>query len=157
MARENCTLYRDKFITDCNENCYGCCNRLYDKYVKPNASAAAIENNISIYHIPNAANANKGFYNIESKGSKYPRYIEIDGECWRTPERDICYCKGDKCQCVYLYVKQKALKEKQSKRGKVDIVRTLQHYLDFNEENGVVYIPKVTIEKMIEDLKDNER
>ena len=38
MARENCTLYRDKFITDCNENCYGCCNRLYDKYVKPNAS-----------------------------------------------------------------------------------------------------------------------
>ena len=35
MARENCTLYRDKFITDCNENCYGCCNRLYDKYVKP--------------------------------------------------------------------------------------------------------------------------
>lgn len=38
MARENCTLYKDKFITDCNENCYGCCNRLYDKYVKPNAS-----------------------------------------------------------------------------------------------------------------------
>lgn len=32
MARENCTLYRDKFITDCNENCYGCCNRLYSKY-----------------------------------------------------------------------------------------------------------------------------
>lgn len=22
MAKENCTLYRDKFITDCNENCY---------------------------------------------------------------------------------------------------------------------------------------
>lgn len=38
MARENCTLYRDKFITDCNENCYGCCNRLYDKYVKPKCS-----------------------------------------------------------------------------------------------------------------------
>lgn len=32
--RENCTLYRDKFITNCNENCYGCCNRLYDKYIK---------------------------------------------------------------------------------------------------------------------------
>lgn len=41
MAKENCTLYRDKFITDCNENCYGCCNRLYNKYVKPNASIAA--------------------------------------------------------------------------------------------------------------------
>lgn len=38
MAKENCTLYRDKFITNCNENCYGCCNMLYDKYVKPNAS-----------------------------------------------------------------------------------------------------------------------
>ena len=38
MARENCTLYRDKFITDCNENGYGCCNRLYNKYVKPKGS-----------------------------------------------------------------------------------------------------------------------
>lgn len=78
MARENCTLYRDKFITDCNENCYGCCNRLYDKYVKPNASTAAIENNIGIYHIPNAANANKGFYNIESKGSNFLHLPEWD-------------------------------------------------------------------------------
>ena len=86
------------------------------------------------------------------------RYSVIDGECWGTKERDTCYCKGDKCKCdFYPYVKQKALKEKQSKRGKVDIVRTLQHYLDFNEENGVVYIAKVTIERMIEDLKDNER
>lgn len=38
MAKENCTLYTDKFITDCNENCYGCCNRLYNKYVKPKCS-----------------------------------------------------------------------------------------------------------------------
>lgn len=77
-----------------------------------------------------------------------------EGECWGTKERDICFCKGDKCQCdIYPEIKQKALKEKQSKRGKVDIVRTLQHYLDFNEEDGVVYIPKVTIEKMIEELK----
>lgn len=77
-----------------------------------------------------------------------------EGECWGTKERDICHCKGDKCQCdIYPEIKQKALKEKQSKRGKVDIVRTLQHYLDFNEEDGVVYIPKVTIEKMIEELK----
>lgn len=82
------------------------------------------------------------------------RYSVIDGECWGTKEKDRCNCKGDKCKCdFYPYVKQKALKEKQSKRGKVDIVRTLQHYLDFNEENGVVCIPKVTIERMIEDLK----
>ena len=64
MAKENCTLYRDKFITDCNENCYGCCNRLYNKYVKPNASIAA----------------NKEFYNIESKGSNFlqlPKYDKL--------------------------------------------------------------------------------
>ena len=86
------------------------------------------------------------------------RYSVTDGECWGTKEKDRCNCKGDKCKCdFYPYVKQTALKEKQSKRGKVDIVRTLQHYLDFNEENGVVYIPKVTIERMIENLKDNER
>ena len=82
------------------------------------------------------------------------RYIEIEGECWGTPERDICYCKGDRCQCdCYPHIKQKALEEKQSKKGKIDIVQTLQHYLDFNEENGVVYIPKFVVEKMIEELK----
>lgn len=44
MARENCTLYRDKFITNCNENCYGCCNRLYDKYIKPKGSKVQSDN-----------------------------------------------------------------------------------------------------------------
>nr|DAK83711.1 MAG TPA: hypothetical protein [Caudoviricetes sp.] len=83
------------------------------------------------------------------------KFAEIEGECWGTNERDICSCKGDECQCdFYPHIKQKALKEKQSKRGKVDIVRTLQHYLDFNEEDGVVCIPKVTIEKIIKELKE---
>lgn len=82
------------------------------------------------------------------------KYTEIDGECWGTKERDTCHCKGDKSQCdFYPYIKQTALKEKQSKKGKVDIIRTLQHYLDFNEEKGVVYIPKFVVEKMIEELK----
>lgn len=81
-------------------------------------------------------------------------YIETEGECWGTPERDICYCKGDKCKCDYYpYIKQKALKEKQSKKGKIDIVRTLQHYLDSNEENEIVHIPKSVVEKMIEELR----
>ena len=31
----------------------------------------------------------------------YPRFIEIYGECCGTPERDICYCKGDRCRCDY--------------------------------------------------------
>lgn len=84
-------------------------------------------------------------------------YTEIDGECWGTKERDTCHCKGDKSQCdFYPYIKKEALKEKQSKKGKVDIVRTLQHYLDCNEENGVVYIPKFTIEKIIEELKRSD-
>lgn len=69
MARENCTLYRDKFITDCNENCYRCCNRLYSRYVKPNASTAAIENSITL-RLPDAANAAKGFYYTDEKYSK---------------------------------------------------------------------------------------
>ena len=87
--------------------------------------------------------------------TQYPRYIEIDGECQGTKERDICYCKGDKCKCdIYPDIKQKALKEKQSKRGKVDIVRTLQHYLDSNEEDRFVCVPKVMIEKIIKELKE---
>lgn len=86
----------------------------------------------------------------------YPRFIEIYRECWGTPERDICYCKGDRCRCdCYPHIKQQALEEKQSKKGKIDVVRTLQHYLDFSEENGIVYIPKITIEKIIEELKCN--
>ena len=82
------------------------------------------------------------------------KIVKIEGECWGTPETDICYCKGDKCKCdCYPEIKQKALKEKQSKRGKAVIVRTLQHYLDFNEENGVVHIPKFMVEDIIEELK----
>jgi hypothetical protein len=83
------------------------------------------------------------------------KYTIVEGECWGTPERDTCHCGGDRCQCdIYPHVKEKALKEKQSKRGKVDIVRTLQHYLDFNEEDRFVCIPKVTIERMLKELKN---
>lgn len=84
-------------------------------------------------------------------------FVAKEGECWGTKERDVCSCKGDKCQCdIYPDIRQKSLEEKQSKRGKVDIIRTLQHYLDFNEEDGVVHIPKVTIEKIIEELIHND-
>lgn len=90
----------------------------------------------------------------------YNSYLDLtrvvkEGQCWGTKERDICSCQGDRCKCgFYPHVKQKALKEKQSKKGKADIVRTLQYYLDFNEETGVVYIPKFMVEKMIEELKE---
>lgn len=38
------------------------------------------------------------------------------------------------------------LKYEQTKKVKED----LKHYLDTNEENGVVYIPKFMVQKMIE-------
>lgn len=89
---------------------------------------------------------------LESKS-----FVEIKGECWGTKERDICYCKGDKCQCdIYPHVKQKALKEKELKQKDNNlkhIKESLEFYLDSHEENGVVYIPKFMVEKMIEELK----
>lgn len=81
------------------------------------------------------------------------KHTIVEGECWGTKERDICNCKGDRCRCdISPHVKEKALQEERHKKGKVDIVRTLKHYLDCNEENGVVYIPKFVVEKMIEEL-----
>lgn len=86
----------------------------------------------------------------------------IEGECWGTLERDICYCKGDKCQCdIYPHVKEEALKEKQQQEHKNQHTKSvayvkdsLKFYLDSHEENGVFYIPKFMVEKMIEELKD---
>ncbi len=88
-----------------------------------------------------------------------------EGECWGTKERDICFCKGDRCQCdIHPHVKQEALKEKQEQEHKKQHTKSvayvkdsLNFYLDSHEENGVVYIPKFIIEKMIKELKDNEK
>lgn len=84
-----------------------------------------------------------------------------EGECWGTKERDICSCKGDKCKCgFYPHIKQKALEEKERRQNAKQKDNTLKHikeslefYLDSHEENGVVYIPKFIVEKMIEELK----
>lgn len=97
----------------------------------------------------------------DSSSCPSQRFVEIEGECWGTKERDICYCKGDKCKCdIYPDIKQKALKEKQSKQNAKQkdnnlkhIKESLEFYLDSNEENGVVYIPKFIVEKIIEELK----
>ena len=93
------------------------------------------------------------------------KFIKIEGECGGTKERDICYCKGDRCQCdIYPYIKQKALEEKELKQNAKQKDKNLNHikeslefYLDSHEENGVVYIPKFMIEKMIEELKIYEK
>lgn len=37
-----------------------------------------------------------------------------------------------------------------------EIESALKHYLDINEENGVVYIPKFAVEKMIAQLQSKE-
>lgn len=86
----------------------------------------------------------------------------IDGECWGTKERDVCNCEGNRSQCdFYPEVKAKALKEKQDKEIKKKHTKSvayvkdsLNFYLDSYEENGVVYIPKFIVEKMIEELED---
>lgn len=85
----------------------------------------------------------------------------IEGECWGTPERDTCHCGGDKCRCdIYPHVKDRALTEKQQQERKKQHTKnvayvkdSLNFYLDSHEENGVVYIPKFMVEKMIEELK----
>lgn len=90
------------------------------------------------------------------------RLVIKEGQCWGTKERDSCNCKGDKCRCgIYSYVKKKALKEEQIKQNIKQkdknlnrIKESLEFYLDTHEENGVVYIPKFMIEKMIEEFKD---
>ena len=89
------------------------------------------------------------------------RLVVKEGQCWGTKERDICHCKGDKCQCdIYSYVKQKALKEKECKQNAkqkdkkiTHVIDTLTFCLGSQERDGMVYIPKFMVEKMIEELK----
>lgn len=88
------------------------------------------------------------------------KHTIVEGECWGTKERDTCHCGGDKCQCdIYPHVKEKALKEKQQQERKNQHTKSvayvkdsLNFYLDSHEENGVIYIPKFMVEKMIEEL-----
>lgn len=83
----------------------------------------------------------------------------IDGECWGTKERDICNCQGDKCKCDF-YPEVRITAREETRREQKDnklkcIKESLKFYLDTHEENGVVYIPKFMIEKMIEELENN--
>lgn len=101
------------------------------------------------YHI-----REKTFYDPYTESQKC---IKIEGECWGTPKKDICYCKGDKCKCdCYPEIKQKALKEKQREQKDKNlkhIKKALEFYLDSHEKSGVVYIPKFVVENMIKELR----
>ena len=85
------------------------------------------------------------------------KHTIVEGECWGTPERDTCHCGGDRCQCdIYPHVKEKALKEKQhtQKDKKIThVIDTLTFCLGSQERDGMVYIPKFMVEKMIEELE----
>jgi hypothetical protein len=72
--------------------------------------------------------------------------------CNGTRERDECSCGGDRTKCdFYPEVREKAKKEESSiKLNEIGKIKDeLRYYLDTNEENGVVYIPKFIIEKIV--------
>lgn len=78
--------------------------------------------------------------------------IEV-GVCWGTRECDECSCGGDRTKCdFYPEVRERAKKEDESfaKLKEIDNIKNeLKYYLDTNEENGVVYIPKFIVEKIV--------
>lgn len=88
--------------------------------------------------------------------------IKVIGICNGTKERDECDCKGNKAKCdFYPEIREEALKhceeenkKLKSKKTRKHIIDTLKYYLDVNEENGVVYMPKFIVEKLIKELKD---
>ena len=90
------------------------------------------------------------------------KHTIVEGECWGTMERDTCHCNGDRCKCdIYPHVKEKALQEKYIKENEKKHTKSIAYvkdslgfYLDSHEENGVVYIPKFMVEKMIKELTD---
>lgn len=88
---------------------------------------------------------------FESRG-----LVVKEGECQGTPEKDICYCKGDKCQCdVYPEVRAKAREEKyieDKRKGNECAADILKFCLTSRERDGMVYIPKRILEKIIEVL-----
>lgn len=87
------------------------------------------------------------------------KHTIVEGICYGTKEQETCHCEGNKCYCdFYPEVREKALKEKQRGQKAKDlknIKELLESYLESNEENGVVYIPKFMVEKMIEELGNN--
>ena len=76
----------------------------------------------------------------------------IVGVCWGTRETDECSCGGDRTKCdFYPEVREKAKNEEHHVGFKeIDKIKDeLKYYLDTNEENGVVYIPKFIVEKIV--------
>ena len=74
-------------------------------------------------------------------GEAYHYAIKKIGRCNGTREQDICSCNGDR---------EKAKKERTV--NYVNMKEDLKYYLENNEENGVVYIPKFAVEKMISEI-----
>lgn len=78
--------------------------------------------------------------------------VEV-GICNGTRERDECSCGGDRTKCDF-YPEVRARAKKEINKTEVlaenkRIKENLKYYLNTNEENGVVYIPKFIVEKMV--------
>ena len=83
-----------------------------------------------------------------------PMAHDVDvGVCRGTKEIDECSCGGDRTKCdFYPEVRAKAKGEINKTEALAEnkrIKENLKHYLNTNEENGVVYIPKFIVEKMV--------
>ena len=78
------------------------------------------------------------------------------GYCNGTKERDICNCKGDRCKCdFYPEVRAKAQQEEHiedKRKGNERAADILKFCLTSQERDGMVYIPKRILEKIIEAL-----
>ena len=54
--------------------------------------------------------------------------------------------------CEYITIIDKEIECKDFIYSIDNIKKTLKYYLDINEENGVVYVPKFVIEKIINNI-----
>lgn len=61
---------------------------------------------------------------------------------------DIKICNDEEKECGYEHLQLASWLERLE-----EIRDDLKYYLDTNEENGVVYIPKFIVERLIKDIK----
>lgn len=78
-------------------------------------------------------------------------YIKALEGCWLEGNCEHCLMKKDnKCKAI---LRQTALDLIKRQKAEIEkIKKDLKHYLDTNEENGVVYLPKFIVKKMVGDV-----
>ena len=79
------------------------------------------------------------YHVIEEKPGKF------SGECWRTKERERCYCNGDTCHCTYYPEKRNATIDVENKDGNMSKEKTILNTAEMwlkAQEDGKTYIVK---------------